>query len=147
MAMKAETDPITEDEWLIRLVWETKLKVKDQAILIAANAFEPLPNDTDGLSLFRRACLKDPGDALLAIAVEEKRRRYAIAQVPASLLPSLGLSVRSAPIAAVPGHVVIPEINIADYTANKARFTPVKQRLAEVASENVLRWPMTDSAR
>jgi hypothetical protein len=97
--MKAETDPITTDEWLIRLVWETK--VKKQEPLIAAAAFEPLSHDVDGLSLFRRACLTDPADALLVIA-EEKRPRYAIVQVPMSELTALGLSVRPAPIPTVP---------------------------------------------
>ncbi len=137
--MKAETDPITQDEWLIRLVWETK--VKRQEPLIAAAAFEPLKNDTDGLSLFRVACLNDPADALLAVA-EDKRPRYGIVQIPVSLLTDLGLSVRPAPIEGVPGHVVVPEINIADYTADKSRFTPIKLRLAEVASENIIRRPL-----
>jgi hypothetical protein len=136
--MKAETDPITADEWLIRLVWETK--VKKQEPLIAAAAFEPLSNDVDGLSLFRRACLTDPADALLVIA-EEKRPRYAIVQVPVSELTTLSLSVRPAPIPTVSGHVVVPEINITDYTADKAQFAPIKLRLAEVAGANILRWP------
>lgn len=137
--MKAETDPISQDEWLIRLVWETK--VKRQEPLIAAAAFEPLKNDTDGLSFFRVACLNDPADALLAVA-EDKRPRYGIVQIPVSLLTDLGLSVRPAPIEAVPGHAVVPDINIADYTADKTRFTPIKSRLAEVASVNIIRRPL-----
>src|SRR5690349_20735626 len=134
--MKAETDPITQDEWLIRLVWETKIKRQEPPI--AAAAFEPLRNDTDGLSLFRVACLKDPTDALLAVA-EDKRPRYGLVQIPISLLTDLGLSVRPAPIDAVPGHVVVPEVNISDYTADKARFTPIKSRLADAASANIIR--------
>jgi hypothetical protein len=141
--MKAEADPITEDEWLIRLVWETK--VKRQEPLIAATAFEPLPYDTDGLSLFRLACLNDPSDALLAVA-EDKRPRYAVVQIPVSLLATLGLTVRPAPIPEVRGHVVVPEINVTAYKADKARFTPIKQRLAEVAGGNVIRKPAGSSS-
>lgn len=136
--MKAETDLITEDEWLIRLVWKTK--VKRQEPLIAAAAFEPLKNDTDGLSIFRAACLNNPTDALLAVA-EDKRPRNGIVQIPLSLLTDLGLTVRAAPIDAVPGHVVVPEINITDYSAAKDRFTPIKARPAEVASQNIIRRP------
>lgn len=141
--MKAETDLIVADEWLIRLVWETK--VKQQGARVAAEAFEPLPNDTDGLSFFRRACLNDPSDALLAIAAE-KRPSYALVQIPVNLLTALGLSARPAPIAAVPGHVVVPEINVTDYLANKARFASIKLRLADVATENILRRPVSTSS-
>ena len=46
-----------------------------------------------------------------------------------------------AAIAAVPGHVVVPEINITSYLADKPRFTPIKLRLAEAASGNIVRRP------
>lgn len=140
--MKAETDPITPDEWLIRLVWETKLK--KQGSRVAAEAFEPLPHDTDGLSLFRRDCLNDPSDALSVVA-DEKRSRYGIVQVPVSLLTSLGLSLLPKPISTVPGHVVVPELNVTAHLANKASFTPIKLKLADVASENILRRPTSIS--
>jgi hypothetical protein len=136
--MKAETDPITEDEWLIRLVWEDR--VTSRVPIISPNAFEPRKTETDGISFYRRACLNDPADALLPFAAD-KRARYAIVQIPVSLLTTLGLSVRPAPIPDVPGHVVVPEINITDYLADKAPFTPIKLRLAEAASENIIRRP------
>jgi hypothetical protein len=108
--------------------------------VISPNAFEPRKAETEGISLFRRACLTDPADALLAIA-EDKRPRYAVVAIPVALLTALGLSVRPAPIPAVPGHVLVPEVNITDYAADKARFTPIKLRLAEAASANILRRP------
>jgi hypothetical protein len=137
--MKAETDLITQDEWLIRLVWEDR--VTTRVPIISPNSFEPRKNETDGISFYRRACLNDPADALTPFA-EDKRPRYAIVQIPVSILATLGLSVHSAPIAAIPGHVVVPEINITAYMADKARFTPIKLRLAEVASENIIRRPL-----
>jgi hypothetical protein len=138
--MKAETDPITEDEWLIRLIWGDR--ITNRVPVISPNSFEPRDGrnpDTDGISFYRRDCLSDPNDALCAVP-EEKRPRYGMVLVPVSLLISIGLSVRSAP-ATVRGHVVVPELNIADYKSDKARFTPIKLRLAEVASENIIRRP------
>jgi hypothetical protein len=136
--MKPESAPISDDEWLIRLVWEDR--VSKRIPIISPNAFEPRKNETDGISFFRRECLDDPGAALQVIA-EEKRPRYALVLVPVPLLASLGLSIRPAPISQIPGHVVVPQLNIDDYLADKARFTPIKLRLAEVASENIIRWP------
>lgn len=136
--MKPETEPIAEDEWLIRLVWEDR--VTDGVPIISPNTFEPRKNETEGISFYRRACLNDPVDALIPLA-EEKRARYAIVQLPVSLFTTLGLNVRPDPIPDMPGHVVVPEINITEYRADKKRFIPIKLRLAEVASENIIRRP------
>ena len=56
--MKAETDPITADEWLLRLVWEDRFTAK--VPIISPRTFEPRTGkhpDADGLSLFREACV------------------------------------------------------------------------------------------
>jgi hypothetical protein len=37
--------------------------------------------------------------------------------------------------------VVVPDINITSYLADKPRFTPIKLRLAEAASEHIIRRP------
>ncbi|MCE9531318.1 MAG: hypothetical protein K8T89_09385 [Planctomycetes bacterium] len=140
--MKSETDPITEDEWLIRLAWEDKIKNH----LVSANLFEPREGrnpDTDGISLYRKDCLADPFEALRAIS-EDKRDRYGIVLIPVHLIYSLGLTIRIKPDM-VPGHVVIPELNIADYKANKVKFTPIKAELAEVARHNIFRRPLSHS--
>jgi hypothetical protein len=142
--MKPETDPITPDELLIRLVWEDR--VTDKVPVISPNAFEPRKNETDGISFFRRDCLNDPTDALAVIA-EDKRARYAIVLVPVSVLTSLDLSVKPSQIATIPGHVVVPEININDYSGDKKRFTPIKLRLAEEASNNIVRRPGASPAQ
>jgi hypothetical protein len=136
--MKSESDPITEDEWLIRLVWETR--VTDKTPIIEPNSFEPRKDETDGISFFRTACLAAPADALAVIA-EEKRPRYAIVLVPVSLMSQLGLVVAMAPIDKAAGHVVIANLNWVAYKADKKRFTPIMLRLAEVASQNILRRP------
>lgn len=142
--MKAETDPITADEQLLRLVWEDRFTVK--VPVISPRAFEPRVGkhpDTDGLSLFRESCLADPADALEVIA-EDKRPRYGIVRIPASALAELVLTVIPQPRSDVPGHVVIPEMNSTDFQnkGKKSFFVVTQLRLAEIASENIVRYPL-----
>lgn len=143
--MKLETDPITDDEWLLRRVRVERFRT-DKTPMISPNAFEPRLRgrdvDTDGISLYRQACLASPED-ILAPVPEDKRHEFGIVRVPVSLIKSLGLSVEIRQDHRVPGHVVIPELNASAYEAHKAKFTPIKLRLAEVASEepNILRYP------
>lgn len=144
--MKSETDPITPDEWLIRLVFRDRFTARTPTV--AASSFEPRVKghepDVNGLSLFRKDCLNDPADALEAMP-EEKRHLYGIVQVPVAVLTELGLSVTPDRIDELPGHVVIPELNSADYAAEPSRFKVAKSRLAEVASEHILRRPPADT--
>jgi hypothetical protein len=135
--MKADADPITEDEWLLRLIW--KDRVTQRVPVISPNAFEPRDNETGGISFYRLACLNDPADALLPIH-ETKRDSYAIVKVPVSLMTEFTLHVRSDPRQDVPGHVVVPELNSTDYKANKSKFATIKLRLAEMASANIVRY-------
>ena len=143
--MKAETEPITDDEWLLRRVRLEKFRT-DKVPVISPNAFEPRVTgrdpDTDGISLHRAACLADPSE-VLATLVPERRHEYGIVRIPVSLLRSLNLSVASKPDERVKGHVVIPELNADDYASDKSRFTPLKYKLATEASKdkNILRRP------
>ncbi len=142
--MKDQSEPITEDEWLIRLVFHNR--VTDRVPIISPRSFEPRDGrnpDTDGISLYRKDCLSDPAEVLLVLA-EEKRPLHALVMVPVYLMTSLGLRVVSAPDV-VPGHVVIPELNIADYKQNKSKFTVPMLRLAEMASENIVRRPQASA--
>lgn len=143
--MKDETDPITDDEWFLRRVRVEKFRT-DKVPTISPNAFEPRVKgrdpDTDGISLYRESCLASP-DEVLAPVAEDRRHEYGIVRIPYSLLKSHNLTVRIVRDDRVKGHVVIPELNASDYEADKARFTPIKDRLAAVASEdqNILRSP------
>lgn len=136
--MKAETAPIADDEWLLRRVRVEKFRT-DKVPIISPNAFEPRIKgrdpDTDGISLYRAACLDDASEVLATIA-PERRHEYGIARVSVSGLRSLGLSVESKPDDRIRGHVVIPELNSRDYESDKSRFTPIKEKLARMASEN-----------
>ncbi len=143
--MKSETDPITDDEWLLRRVRVERFRT-DQTPIVSPNAFEPRVKgrdiDHDGISLYREACLHAPADVLATVA-EDKRNEYAIVRIPITLIKSLYLSVKTKKDPRILGHVVIPELNADAYSADKVRFTPIKNKLAESASEeaNILLRP------
>src|ERR1035438_307637 len=104
-AMKNEDDPVLPDESVLRLIWCDYFK-PGLKLPIQSGAFEPHKNDTDGISVFRLACLSDPRDALVVIA-EDKREKYTIVLLPVAELFALGLTVQPAKIAQVPGHAVV----------------------------------------
>jgi hypothetical protein len=143
--MKEETDPITDDEWVLRRVRVERFRT-DQAPALSPNAFEPRVKgrdpDTDGISLYRAACLSDPSD-VLATVDPDRRHEYGIVRIQVCTLRSLGLSVHTARDERVKGHVVIPELNAPDYAVHKARFTPLKEALAAEAGkeENIVKRP------
>jgi hypothetical protein len=143
--MKSEVDPITDDEWLLRRVHRERFRT-DRVPVISPNAFEPRVKgrdpDTDGISLYRAACLADSAQVLATIA-PQRMREFGIVRISVSFLKSLNLSVQSRPDERVAGHVVIPQLNARDYASNKAQFTPIKEKLATEASkeENILRQP------
>ena len=143
--MKSEDDPITDDEWLLRRVRVERVRT-DQTPLVSPNAFEPRikgrDRDTDGISLYRAACVGDPSD-ILATVDPGRRHEYGIVRIPVSLVESLAFSVRSVPVDEIKGHVTIPQLNADDYEADKSRFTSIKYQLAVEASraENILKRP------
>lgn len=143
--MKSEDDPITDDEWLLRRV-RVEMFRTGKLPVISPNAFEPRIKgrdpDTDGISLYRAACLADPSEALATIP-SERLHEYGVVRIHISFLKSLNLTVLSKPDQRVKGHVVIPQLNSGDYESDKARFTPIKVQLATEASkdENILRHP------
>ncbi len=139
--MKDQNDPITEDEWLLRLVWEDRFVKRDPPISL--NAFEPRDGrhpDTEGISLFREACVENPED-ILAVVAADKRHRYGIVKIPVSMLAGQDLTVRPDNIEEVPGHVVMPELNLVAYSANPNDFLTQKQALARISSENIVLRP------
>lgn len=121
---------------MVRLVWGDYYK-SDLPLPVQPAAFEPRKTETDGISVFRLACLNAPEDALAVIAAE-KRARYAIALVPVSEIQALGMSVQPAPIPELPGHAVLPELNVLNAKADKVRWRTVQKQLAAVASRNVI---------
>lgn len=137
--MKDENDPVTPDEFVVRMVWTFSFKV-GAAQPVAREAFEPRGHETDGVSVFRAVCLITPEQALDVMA-PDKRDRYAVVMLPVSEIERLGLTVQPAKIDTVPGHAVLPELNIVAWKADRARWRKVQQELAVIASRYVVRGP------
>lgn len=142
--MKSEADPVTHDESVLRMVWHEHFK-PDCDPKVRPSAIEPKGKkarspEVKGISVWREACLDAPTDPLQTIK-EDKRGRYYIARLGVSDLVVLGLSVVPDPRSespAIPGHALIPELNCNDYQADKVRWEPVLQRLAELASADIV---------
>jgi hypothetical protein len=143
--MKTEDEPISDDEWLLRRVRIERFQ-NNREPLISPNAFEPRISgrepDSDGISLYRNACLSSPEEILSSLPVE-KRGENGNVRISAGFVRSLGLSVRSMPADGIPGHVVILELNATAYSADKSRFIAIKRELAVEASraENIVHFP------
>jgi len=138
--LKNEADPVTPDEFVLRLIWTTHYKAAREVVL-REQAFEPRSNETDGISVFRVACLAIPEDAL-AVMAPEKRDRYALALLPVSELLLLGLTVQPSPIKSVLGHAVLPELNIVSTKADRPHWRTIQKSLAIIASKYTLRSPL-----
>jgi len=143
--MKSESEPIADDEWLLRRVWWERFRSQTTPI-ISPNAFEPRTGgrepDVDGISFYRAACVSDSNEVLATVAAD-KRPKYAIVKIPVALVRTLGLSLVAKQDSRIQGHVVIPEINAIDYARDKARFTAIKNAFAIEASrtENIVKRP------
>ncbi len=137
--MKQEDEPVEPGETVLRLIWSDFLK-PGLDMPVQPGAFEPRKNETDGISVFRAACLADASLTLEVIA-EEKRGKYAIASLLVSELSMLGLTVVPARIEKVPGHAVLVELNIVNCKADKPRCRALQKQLAEIASRSIVRLP------
>jgi hypothetical protein len=133
--VKSEDEPVTADERVVRLVWREFLR-PGEPLPISPTAFKPRRDETDGISVFRVACLADAADALTAMQ-PAKRGGYAIATLPVADLTALGLTVRPARIDAVPGHALLPELNAAALVTGKYWCKTVMHKLAELASQHL----------
>lgn len=137
--MKGEDEPVAPDEFVLRCIWTFNYKpALDQPIV--REAFEPRKDELDGISIIRLACLRDAEQALDAFAVE-KRDRYAIASLPVAEIIQLGLTVEPARIEAVPGHAVLPELNITLCRTDRAKCRRIQTELAAIANRNIVRAP------
>ncbi|MCC6427502.1 MAG: hypothetical protein IT435_11850 [Phycisphaerales bacterium] len=91
---------------------------------LSANAFDPHPTrDTDGLSVYRRV-FHTPQEAA-DFRTKSKSNAW-VAELPASAITAMGLTIEPKPLAATadmpaqPGHAVIPALNSADRKTPKA---------------------------
>jgi hypothetical protein len=137
--MKGEDEPIEADELVVRCIWTFHYKPA-LAAPVVREAFEPRKDETDGISVYRLACLTSSEQALEAFA-EDKRDRYAIAMLQVSEIEKLGLTVVPARIERVPGHAVIPELNITAFLQDRAKSRETQKELTAIANRNIVRGP------
>lgn len=134
--MIAEDEPITPDEWVVRLIWGQFLRL-GEPVPVQPVAFRPRANEVEGISVFRAACLSEPQDCLIVIA-PEKRDKYALSLLPVSELLRLGLTARPAKIDVIPGHAVIPQLNITAVEKDQSYWKSIQIELAILAGKNLI---------
>jgi hypothetical protein len=137
--MKSEAEPITDDEFVLRLIWHEYFTPGPPAT-VSDSAFTPRTNEPGGISLFRASCLADPEEALMAIA-SEKRPRYAIAALLVADLRGQNLTISPKSMPPVTGHAELEDLTSVSWKADKAKWRPMLRRLAELAQANIVRWP------
>jgi hypothetical protein len=134
--MKPESEPVTDDEFVIRLVWHAFFR-EGAEMCVVPRAFNPRDDETTGISVFRAACLGHFLDTLAVIA-PGKRKFYYLVALPVSELRTLGITVRPDAIPEVPGHAVLSELNSTAVLMDKGRWKPILESLARLASRNVV---------
>jgi len=137
--MKTEDEPITDDEWLIRLVWKTRVR-PDRTPIIGISSFQPRDDEQTGISFFRLACLASPLDALNVVK-EDNRDGNTIVLISVALIQKLHCTLRPDRIPQVAGHVLMPEVNPVAYRAEKQRLETLFLQLALEASDHIVRHP------
>ncbi len=135
--MKSEAEPIEHDEFVLRLIWKDFFKSGGRRT-IGSRAFLPRPSETDGISVFREACVFRPEDILVVIA-EEKREKYGIVRLAISELLAMGLSVVSEKLDSVAGHAIVPELNIDTLDSDPSKMAEWQDALAKLANLHVIR--------
>ena len=142
--MKAESEPITDDEWLLRRVHRLRF-TPGKPIPIGRSAFEPRTTgrdvDVDGISLFRAACHADPVD-ILASLEPVRRKDQGVVRLLASEVRSIGLDVEPLPTT-IPGHVVLPQLSAAEAHADPLRVAMLAHQLLKfaVGADRIVLWP------
>ena len=124
MSERNGTDPIADDEILYRRIPASQgWYDPDRKQPLAAEAFKPRRDDTDGISLWR-ATYKSVAEA----AAGASRHGYYVASIRAGDLRELGTQPVATPQEMGPGHVSIPVLNYADRHTN--RVLEVSRRIA-----------------
>lgn len=134
--MKDENSPVSADEVVIRLIW-TDFYKPGLPVSVSAKAFLPRPNDPEGISVYRLACVSDAKDVLVVMA-PEKRDKYWLALLPVAELTSIGLTVQPDKIDMIAGHAVIPEMNSTLAMHDSDACLELQKKIAIIAARNVI---------
>jgi hypothetical protein len=139
--VKQQNDPVSEDESVYRRI----LNEKDHynpllSKPVAYAAFRPTDKDKDGISVYRPAC----GATVAQVASGRFERGYHVASLLVLDIVSLdieGLRPTVTPLSddgKIPGHAVIEQLNVTLRDGNKKQYRLLAQRLADLASANIV---------
>jgi len=137
-AMTSESDKV--ERFILRRVSD-KHYTPGNPIEIQPLAFRPSSSDTDGLSVYFE---QSEGGISPEQLVFDARpgRRFCVVRLSIRDLEQLGLSVVADPIIdGLPGHALIPEINVNSYQTKKQAMKEVTIKLAELATQGIVLTP------
>ena len=138
--VKNHGDPVSLDELVYRRVLN-RLDFYDPELPVPVVyvAFRPTDADHDGISVYRPAC----GATAVQVAfgnhyVAGLRVRDIVELDINGLRPTV---VPSSEITEIPGHALIPQLNVTLRDGNKERYRLLARRLAELAGKNIVHRP------
>ncbi len=149
VSLKDESEPISDDEWLVRRVRYDRFR-DHKTPYVSPGAFEPRTGgsqpDEEGISLYRLSCLGSVQPILDFIADPVKQSEAGFVQVNVGELLTIGLTTQRDKDDNVKGHVVIPELSAPAFRDAKGARKLCREKmmqLAELASrpEAILRDP------
>ena len=120
----ADVPPIEPQEELLRRVPPIYYPDPERAGTPKWIAFQPTRDDGDGLSLNRRRFVTSLEDFSYNMP---RTKRRSIAQIRAAHILELGLHIEPRPENDDPGHTVVPEMNISDYSAGGQKKAMIKE--------------------
>jgi hypothetical protein len=131
-------EPLQPGGILLRRVHCTQIK----SGLLTRGVYTPSPSDTDGLSFYR---LADVSPERLKESAGKPADEYTVVGLRVADILAEGLTVVRTPDHSqhpLPGHCLVPELNVKEYRANKKRFVPIQHALLrKTITENQLPAP------
>jgi len=140
--MKVESDPIGDEEFLLRRFPNLDLYYDPQATPpVTALAFKPIKQDTDGISLYREIFV-----TIQDVAAGARTPNWCyIVRLRAKEIRTLGITIEPTPSAdGLPGHCSIPELAVQHYEAGRAekdKHKDIHLELAKLASKDIVYFP------
>ena len=124
--MSDDAPPIDPDEPLLRRIFIGQGHFDpEKSPSVQAGAFTPNPTDTDGISIYRERL----SSASVVVNDTDRPTQYKIARILARDYLALGLTLEPKEEPGdLPGHLVVPEINIVDYQGpDKDKIRKIKE--------------------
>jgi hypothetical protein len=136
LSLKDESEPITDDEWLVRRVPANRFRTH-KVPYVSPGAFEPRVKgeapDEEGISLYRLACLGSIQPILDFIGDPRKQLLTGFVRMRVSEIRGLGLSIVADRDNDLVGHVVIPELSAEAWRDTEHRRPACRQYMMELA--------------